>query len=558
MAASRNVARRHERITCKHINYYMRMVESGEIVVCLEQHLLVAYVRSVFAEEELVIDTERDARYAEYERYFPFDLFPWEWFLHTLFFCVFKKDGRPRWPELLIMVGRGSGKNAFAAFESFCAITSVNGIREYNVDICANTEDQAKTSFVDIHNTLETTEHRKRFRRGFQWTKTYIKSKSTLSEIRYRTDNPSSKDGLRSGMVIFDEVHAYTDWKNIDVFTTGLGKKPHPRILYITTNGDVRDGVLDSLLETALKILRREVPDNGMLPFICRLDNKDEVHNEAMWPKANPSLIYRPDLLDEMRREYVKYAADPAKYAGFMTKRMNLPEKRQECAVAKWDDIKATDREVPDLSGGMCVVGIDYAKTTDFVSAFALFRDFDGGFFGIHHSWFCTNSADAARIKFPFEEAVEEGKLTIVDKADIHPHIVADWVYELSRNATVKMVGIDQYRHTLLAGELEEVGFSLGYGNLKMTRPSDIMRVQPKINSVLVNHGLAVGSDKLFRWFMNNTKLEPAPNNNFKYGKIEERSRKTDGFMAFVAAMCVEDALPEYVEPVFAAPIIFK
>lgn len=47
------------------------------------------------------------------------------------------------------------------------------------------------------------------------------------------------------------------------------------------------------------------------------------------------------------------------------------------------------------------------------------------------------------------------------------------------------------------------------------------------------------------RWFTRNTKLEPAPNNNFKYGKIEPKSRKTDGFMAFVNAVILEEELPE-------------
>ena len=56
---------------------------------------------------------------------------------------------------------------------------------------------------------------------------------------------------------------------------------------------------------------------------------------------------------------------------------------------------------------------------------------------------------------------------------------------------------------------------------------------------------------------MNNSKLEPAPNNNFKYGKIEPKSRKTDAFMAFVAAMTLEDEIPEYSEIGLFEPIVF-
>lgn len=544
MAASR--ARKRKRITCKHIADYIRIVEKETVPVCEDQKRLVAYVKRVFAEEELIIDTERDERYSEYEQYFPFDLFPWEWFCFTLCFCVFKPDGRPRWPELLIVVGRGAGKNGFDAFMAFCAITSTNGIHEYDVDICANTEDQAMTSFNDVYNVLEQPKHQKRFRRGFHWTKTYIQSKSTLGKIRYRTDNPKSKDGLRSGMVIFDEVHAYENWDNINVFTTGLGKKPHPRIIYTTTQGDVRDGVLDHFIERAEKILRGEEPDNGLLPFICRLDNRDEVHDERMWVKPNPSLPYRPDLLDQMRREYVNYKANPAKNAAFMTKRMNIPETRSASCVAKWEDILRTNREVPDMTGMMCVGGVDYAKTTDFVSAILLFR-VEGAYYAIHHSWLCKNSNDIGSIKFPLQEAVDSGHLTIVDDVEVSPDIVAEWFYEQSRYYDIRRIGIDFYRHTLLKRSFDSAGFSAEKdGMVKLTRPSDVMLAQPKIESAFVNGRIAWGDDKLMRWFTNNTILVPAPNNNFKYGKQDAFTRKTDGFMAFVAAFCVEEDIPEY------------
>lgn len=555
MAASK--ARKRKRITNKHIADYIKIVEKEIVPVCEEQKLLVAYVKRIFAEEELVIDTERDERYSEYEKYFPFELFPWEWFCFTLSFCVFKPDGRPRWPELFICIGRGGGKNGFDAWISFCAITSVNGIFEYDVDICANTEEQAMTSFNDVYNVLENPKHQRVFRKGFTWTKTYIQSKSTQSKIKYRTDNPKSKDGLRSGIVIFDEVHAYENWDNINVFTTGLGKKPHPRIIYTTTQGDVRDGVLDSFIERSMKILRGEIPDNGLLPFICRLDNKDEVHDERMWVKANPSLPYKPDLLDQMRREYINYKDNPAKNASFMTKRMNIPETRKEHVVAKWEDILKTNSEVPDLTGEQCVVGIDYASTTDFISAFLLFRH-DEKFYGIHHSWFCTNSNDLPRIKFPLDEAEREGKLTMVDAVEVHPSLVADWVYEQSRIYNIRKIACDKYRFTTLSRDFERNGFYAGKdGIVNIIRPSDIMLAQPKINSAFVNGNIIWGDDKLMRWFTNNTKLCPAAHGNFVYEKIEPFSRKTDGFMAFVAAMCVEEEIQEFSSPVFMEPIIF-
>ena len=40
------------------------------------------------------------------------------------------------------------------------------------------------------------------------------------------------------------------------------------------------------------------------------------------------------------------------------------------------------------------------------------------------------------------------------------------------------------------------------------------------------------------RWAANNTCMVTSPTGNTTYGKIEPKSRKTDPFKAFIAAMC--------------------
>lgn len=150
----------------------------------------------------------------------------------------------------------------------------------YDIDICATAEEQARTSFDDIYNILENPAQTKKLKRFFYWNKEVITGRKNKSKIKYRTNNAKSKDGLRSGKVDFDEVHAYENYDNIKVFTTALGKKPHPRRTYITTNGDVCDGVLDDLIEKAKRILDGETKDNGFLPFICMIDDEKEVHDD--------------------------------------------------------------------------------------------------------------------------------------------------------------------------------------------------------------------------------------------------------------------------------------
>ena len=538
------------------IQEYIDIVEQEKVRTCEEQKLLVAMVKKTFETEDLIYDEEQIEKYLSYQKYFPFKLFAWEKFCFVLHNCVFTTDDEPRWDTLFGLMGRGGGKNAYLSFEDFCLITETNGIKEYHIDICANSEDQAKTTFDDIYNVLDNPQHTKKLRKFFRWTKTEIENLKTQSKIKYRTNNPKGKDGLRSGKVDFDEPHAYENWENINVFTTGLGKKRHPRRSYVSTNGDVREGPLDQLIDKSKKILNGEIPDNGFLPFICWLDDEKEVHDEENWEKANPSLPWLPTLRKQMRGEYQDYLLDPVINHAFMTKRMNRPQGRKDTEVASWENILKTNGEVPDLKGKTCVCGIDFSKTTDFVSAFLLFKQKEK-YYGIHHSWFCTASNDKHRIKIPLQDMVQMGLLTIVDDVEISPTLIAEWVKQQSEIYNLEKIAIDSYRYSILSRALADIGFEAKEKKVKMVRPSDIMLVQPKISSWFIGNKIIWGDDPLMRWFTNNTKLEPAPNNNFKYGKIEAKSRKTDGFFAFVAAVTLEEEIPDEADFAFLEPIIF-
>lgn len=534
---------------------YIDIVERGEVETCEEQKQLIAYVKDVFATEKLKYDMTQIEKYLSYQKYFPFQLFEWEIFCFVLFVCIFRTDGTPRWSDFFGYMGRGAGKNGFLSFLCFCLTTETNGVAYYDVDICATSEDQAKTSFFEIYDILETPKFNKLFKKHFRWNKTEIQNIKTRSTIKFRTNNAKGKDGLRSGIVVFDEVHAYENWENINVFTTGLGKKPHPRRIYITTNGDVREGPLDELLKKARKILNREVPDNEFLPFLCQLDSDQDVHDKKNWAKANPSLPYLPNLRKEIEKEYADFCEDPIIHSVFMTKRMNRPQGRKDTEVASWENILKTNAELPDLEGQTCMCGIDFSKTTDFVSAFLLFKQ-NEKYYGIHHSWFCTASNDKHRIQYPLHEAAERGLLTIVNDVEIDASLIAGWIKDMNDIYHIDKIAVDSYRYSILSKELSKIGYEAKEKKVKMIRPSDIMLVQPKIHSWFVSNKIIWGDDSLMRWYTNNTKLEPAPNNNFKYGKIEPKSRKTDGFMAFVAAATLEEELPDYHEFEFFEPII--
>ena len=159
-------------------------------------------------------------------------------------------------------------------------------------------------------------------------------------------------------MVYLDEIEEFDSWGNIRVFRTGLGKqkfdmngnaRSDPRSLMTSTNGDKRGGPLDKYLNDADEILFNGVFDNGTLFFIYCLDEKEEVHDSKNWIKANPSIDYFKSLKDEIEKEYAEYKKDPVTNSSFMSLRMNLPVEKKEDPVTSWENIQATNQELPPL-----------------------------------------------------------------------------------------------------------------------------------------------------------------------------------------------------------------
>ena len=525
------------------IQKYIDLVRKAPYKMCEEQYQLCDLIEKIFETEELVVDSEQLDKYLAFQKYFPFDLLDWEVFCFALHNCVYKKNGQLRFPVLLIYVGRGAGKNGYLGFEDFCLLTPVNGIKHYNIDIFAMSEQQAKTSFKDVYNVLE--ENKSFMKKYFKWTKEVITNIKTGSEFAFNTSNPKTKDGFRPGKVDFDEYHAYENMRLVDVAVTGLGKVPFPRRTIATTDGDVRDGPLDTMLDKSRRILSGELPDNGMIPFICRIKNKDDIKNPENWPMANPSYPYFANLQEEMKLEYDDYVIDPLGNASFATKRCNCPGGAiREDVVTDWKNIKATNIIIPEFEHGTNAVGgLDYASTEDFVSAAILVIQ-DGIDYVHQHTWICEASKDLPRIKAPLREWERRGLCEFVKGPEISPDLPAQWFDSMNERFNILKIGIDKYRYTLMSKALAEYGFLADKdGKIKIVRPSDEMQLIPTLTSLFNNNRIAVGDDPMMRWCINNSKRVTSSAGNMTYGKIEPKSRKTDAFKALVAAEICRDEL---------------
>ena len=547
---------------CKEIQDYVDLILKNKIEHCEEQRLMIVNnVLPALARDDVYLDMKKIEDGLKLQKYFSFELFVWEKFLFALIAGLHFDDGRIYFNVIDILVGRGAGKNGLIDFLILYFLSPYHGVKGYNVDLLANSENQAKVSFDDLYNLItepDDKSHLKILSNHFYATKQQIVGKKTKSILRFNTSSKRGKDSKRTGCAIFDEKHEYLEFTQMNTLLSGLGKIENGRAISISTDGHIRGGVLDKEKAIFRRILSKYNPSNRRLVFWCRLEKEEEWNDPSKWIKANPSVNEFPSMREKIAQEVEDMSDTPDYYPEFMAKRMNFPVGDKDVEVAKWEDIVACNNELESLVGKSCVGILDYAKTDDFVVVGLLFK-INGRYKLIHHTFVCKKSRDLIAIKAPLAEWEAMGHLEFVDDVEISPDYVVNWFAEQGAIYNIKRIAIDNYRYSVMNFALKKIGFdAFERKNVKLVRPSDIMKVAPLINTVFVRRLLDWGISPIMNWYTNNTKKVQI-NGNITYGKIEEKSRKTDGFSGLVNGFVIAEDLEEQkIEiPAFVETITF-
>ena len=544
----------------KYVDEYIELYESGKINLNKERIQLIDYLQEhVLNRDDLYFKDEMIENCIKFGEKWYFPLQPFQKFLIAFVFLFFTKNDRVFYRKHLWMIGRGAGKNGLISVITHFLTTPLHGIREYNVSIVANSEEQAKTSFDETYGVIGRNSTLKAM---FARTKEKITNKKTESVLKFRTSNGETKDGLRDGAVVFDEIHQFESNKDVRVHVSGLGKKANPREFYIGTDGYVRDGFLDKMKEKATKVLRGEARTNALFPFICKLDDENEIDDASNWEKSNPMLCeprsgYAQGLFDTIFEEYEDLEDDPSNREEFMTKRMNLPITDLEKSVAKWEEIIATNRPIPEegLIGRECIGCLDYASIRDFAACGLLFRE-NGDYIFKSHSYARKEFVDkfysyskkqdaemAGKKKFaPIRKWEEGGLLTVIDAETIDPNAIVQWFVQMRELYNIKKIIADNFRMESLRPLFETEGFEVEV----VRNPKAIHSLlAPRIEMAFANKKIIWGDNPLMNWYTNNVLVFIKKDGNKEYLKKEPIRRKTDGFQAFVHGLYRADEIVE-------------
>lgn len=547
-------------ICCREINEYLDYYEKCPNVFNLERKLLIEnIVKSTLKRDDITFDEEMYYKCLNFCELWFYELFPYQKFI-TAFIFMYDSNDMPLFRTFIIMLGRGNGKDGWLIPIAVFLTSELYGVKNYDIDIIANSEDQSRESYNVALEMFEA--NKKKMLKHFYWNLECCYNRFTRSRMRYLTSSSKTGDGKKPGCVIYNEYHAYEKTDKVNTGQGGLGKKRHPRMFIITSDGLVREGPLDELKSVCMEVLNGESNELRYFPFLCKLDSKEEVDNPDCWIKANPSIEYMPILKNTIMNDYLEMKKYPSKKAEFLAKRMNLPQVDDVALVTSRDNIlkacykdvnNKIERTVPKMSNNNAIIGIDYASLNDFASVGILMKN-DNEYIWRSHTWICSKSKYYSEIKFPFKLKGEKGyqDFTVVDENSISEELIMNWIMDAISKHNIMKIKLDNYKFQLMKNAFERHGLTLETkenpdGLVSIIRyPASIAALVGPVLEVLFSEGnLNLGDSSFMRWAINNTYMKDKKDGNKYFEKVEPKRRKNDPFMALVCAISAKELLNE-------------
>jgi phage terminase large subunit-like protein len=533
----------------KYVEDYIKKWKCGKILLNKKRILLIALIeKHILPRDDLYyFDQEQIENYIEFSEKWYFELDEWETFIAPFIFLFRKEDDEPVFDEFVINMGRGGGKNGFISTLANYFISPLHGIDYYDVSIVANSEKQAKRSFLECFRVINK-KGNEDLTEEFEAYKSSITGLTTQSVFEYKTSNASSQDGGREGAVIYDEYHEMETSEIVDVFSGGLGKVDCGRQFFIGTKGFVREGFFDIKYRECEDVLNGITEFSGLFPYICELDDLEEMDDPSKWAKANPALQEPFNkrgrrLFNTVMKEYKKLTTNPSGRAAFVTKRMNFIEDNMENSVASWDEIMATNRPFFELDTKP-IGSLDFGSVRDFAACGLLFRKGDEfafktfsfaikHFCDVHYGYSNTANNFGTEKRAPIKEWEKLGLMRVIDEPSLNPMHIVNWFIDMREQYGVEKIIADNYKLDILRPLLEEQGFEVE----SIRRPTSIHPLlAPRVEDGFANQKFIFGDNPLMRWYTNNVFVKETSAGKI-FEKKEAVKRKTDGFQAFIHAL---------------------
>ena len=393
----------------------------------------------------------------------PFLLEPWEKFIiYNLVGFVLAGTAIVRFHEALIYIPRKNGKTGFAAALAWalsiwyrksgskCYITSAALMQsleafnflDYNVDRLGERQVRGKkgglVKVIDNNNehSMEAS-----FADGSFF-------------IRALAANPDAQDSLNANLCICDEIHAFKQPKQYNLFKECQKAYTNKLLIGISTAGDDAQGFLGQRVKYCRQVLDGTIKDEQYFIFMC-CANPDEngdidYTNPVVHEMANPNygVTIRPA---EILNDSLQAQNDPQQRKDFFAKSLNV----FTSAIKAWFDIeefRKSDQQYGWTLDELAKLpvqwygGADLSRMYDLTAA-ALYGNYQGVDICVTHAFFPVVQAarKADEDSIPLFGWADDGLLTMCNSPTVNTADVVNWFAAMrDKGFKIKQIGHDR------------------------------------------------------------------------------------------------------------------
>lgn len=273
--------------------------------------------------------------------------------------------------------------------------------------------------------------------------------------IRALAANPDAQDSLNCNIAICDEMHAFKQPKQYNLFKEAMKAYTNKLIIGISTAGDNEQLFLGQRLKYCRKVLDGTVKDEQYFIFMCCApegvkDGTVDFTDPKIHEMANPSygVTIRPE---EILNDALQAQNDPQQRKDFFAKSLNVYTNALK-AYFDIDEFRRSDRKYSWTLDQLAKLpikwygGADLSKLHDLTAA-ALFGSYQGVDIIITHAFFPVVAAHlkADEDNIPLFGWADDGWLTLCNSPTVNHSDIVNWFIEMRQKGfKIHQVGHDR------------------------------------------------------------------------------------------------------------------
>lgn len=471
----------------------------------------------------------------------------WEMFIFSNMYGWYHKNEKGKIVrvvrEAYVQVPKKNGKTIIAAG---ALLYSMYGEGELGADCyCAATDyEQAQNAAEPIAQAIENSEPLARHTqiyKGVNGTVSGAIYRYRLKDISYQnkfkvlTKNTKGLEGKNPYFVLNDELHAQENMDMYDNLKSAQIAREQPMMLNISTAGKGSSSVGMRVYKYAKHVLEKD-DDDSLFVAIWEPNKNYDWTDRKVWAMVNPNIGVSVTL-QQLEIEFKKAIQSAHSKAEFLSKHLNVFVNGTDNFFEQEQVEHILVKDLGDLTGETCYLGLDLSKTTDLTCVSLNFpvHDEDGkALLKVKQMYFIPNENIDFREKednVPYTELVEQGYVQFCDGKMIDQDQVLEYIKECMDLYDVQQLNYDPAMSQKLIEKCENLGIEC----VTVNQYPSVMNAMVDDAERLIYEQRIMTDNPLFIYCALNM-VVVVNINGMKAPSKRQSKKKIDGFVAFLVA----------------------